>query len=109
MIARTRATNSSGENGTVRMSSTPRSKAANFVPAPRQCDDGEAPARLRRICKTFQDTTTHGVHVEDDEMGVPVSERDCGCFSRSGHADAVLAVMECELHDVGEYELFDYQ
>ena len=111
MTARTRATNSSGEKGTVRMSSTPRSKAASFaLRSPRRVSamTGRL-ARLLRGAEPVQDRAPGDVHVEDGEMGLPLRERHARFRRRLRHARAVLTVIERELDDLGEDGLVDHQ
>ena len=81
MTASTRATSSSGEKGTVRMSSTPRSKAASLVlrsPRRVRAMTGMRLGARRRVAELVQERAVGEVHVDDGQVGPPRGEHGHG-------------------------------
>jgi hypothetical protein len=86
-----------GHHEDVVHSSVERRQLGFEVAASRQRDHGWALA-LNKSDEAFQDAARLGVHVEDDEVGLPFSKRRRRVFVCSDHAGYVLAVTEGKLH-----------
>ena len=108
----TRASSSSGENGIVMMSSTPCSKAASLVfRSPRRVSARTGvrvapPSPARAIC--CNEPVAADVHVDDGQVGLPVSEhrRRLGDILRL--ARDVDPVVERELDHLDDQRLLDH-
>ena len=101
-----RASSSSGEKGTVRMSSTPRSNAASFVfRSPRRVRPRTGVTLRREACSTAPSRWSSAravvvVHVDHGQVGVPLGQDRLrlGQGARGPHDEE--AVVERELDEV---------